>query len=258
MKETPLPTPNALSRRRFLQQTAGSPPRCCSLGAATRPTRRHRTPAATPTTAPLSAAIGPFTPANAPLGVGRGIHPGRVVWAHDPAVTRWSGKEGAWWTDANLDPAGVAEMLRQSLLALTGASDNAAAWNALFRHYNAASGRGDHGYTPDQKIAVKLNLNVVNAHAYTGLGAFSGPAVARSSANSSRRGSSASLSTYDATDSSRTALWRAVADQNSSSCACRLGRRHGREAFSESPSRSLSGDIQGKPHYLPTSSRSDY
>ena len=33
-----------------------------------------------------------------PLGVAKGIHPGRVVWAHDPEVTDWKGPgDGHWW-----------------------------------------------------------------------------------------------------------------------------------------------------------------
>lgn len=36
--------------------------------------------------------MGTFTPAdkpNAPMGVARGIHPGRVAWAHDPQAAVW-------------------------------------------------------------------------------------------------------------------------------------------------------------------------
>ena len=38
---------------------------------------------------------------NAPIGVGKGIFPGRVVWAHEPDAARWDGKTGDWWDDAN-------------------------------------------------------------------------------------------------------------------------------------------------------------
>ncbi len=36
----------------------------------------------------------PFKPGdapNSPIGVGKGIYPGRVVWAHEPGATRWDG-----------------------------------------------------------------------------------------------------------------------------------------------------------------------
>ena len=35
-----------------------------------------------------------------PLGVPRGVAPGRVTWANDPAAVTWDGT-GSWWTDAN-------------------------------------------------------------------------------------------------------------------------------------------------------------
>jgi hypothetical protein len=54
-----------------------------------------------------------FTPApsNVPLGVARGIFPGRVVWTHDPSATHWSGDKKSptdqWWTDQSTDQAKV-------------------------------------------------------------------------------------------------------------------------------------------------------
>jgi hypothetical protein len=35
----------------------------------------------------------------APIGEGKGIHPGRVVWVHDPNATNWKGRTrwaGPW------------------------------------------------------------------------------------------------------------------------------------------------------------------
>jgi hypothetical protein len=40
------------------------------------------------------------------LGVPRGIVPGRVTWAHDPAAVTWDGT-GSWWTDANNNQAAI-------------------------------------------------------------------------------------------------------------------------------------------------------
>jgi hypothetical protein len=48
---------------------------------------------------------------NAPIGIARGIFPGRVVWARDPAATRWAGNwkqnSDQWWTDENTDQTRV-------------------------------------------------------------------------------------------------------------------------------------------------------
>ena len=60
---------------------------------------------------------------NVPIGVARGVFPGRVVWAHDPTATHWSGHIDSatdlWWTDANTDQARVDAMLSTLLRHLT-------------------------------------------------------------------------------------------------------------------------------------------
>jgi len=115
--------------------------------------------------APAAPAVGAepgFTPtdaANSPMGVARGIHLGRVVWMHDPAATSWDGKTGHWWEDACIDQKAVDAMLAASLLRLTGEKTHAAAWGALFRHFNKTHGQADAGYKAGEKIAVKANLN---------------------------------------------------------------------------------------------------
>src|ERR1035437_6252868 len=35
-----------------------------------------------------------------PLGAAKGIHPGRVVWVHDPEVTDWKGPDDGHWGEA--------------------------------------------------------------------------------------------------------------------------------------------------------------
>jgi len=36
---------------------------------------------------------------NEPVGVAKGIFPGRVVWVHNPGVANWDGKTGFWFED---------------------------------------------------------------------------------------------------------------------------------------------------------------
>jgi len=108
----------------------------------------------------------PFVPSdspNQPMGIPAGIHPGRVVWVHDPGATAWTGK-GYWWEDSNIDPVVVERMLSEGLRFVTGKTGDTEAWDALFRHFNQAHGKGDVGHQNGEKIAVKLNLNQVNDH----------------------------------------------------------------------------------------------
>lgn len=56
---------------------------------------------------------------NTPLGTGRGIFPGRVVWNFDPEATKWDGRSDHWWNDENTDPKIVSRMLSDSLQWLT-------------------------------------------------------------------------------------------------------------------------------------------
>ena len=53
-----------------------------------------------------------------PLGVPRGVVPGRVTWAHDPAAVTWDGT-GSWWTDAHNDQSVIDRMVSQSVRGLT-------------------------------------------------------------------------------------------------------------------------------------------
>lgn len=104
-------------------------------------------------------AFAPSEPANQPMGVGKGIHPGRVVWVYEPDATRWDGKTGNWWDDANTDPRLVSAMLSEALRALTGEKSDRRAWEALFRYFNRTHGAGDTGYRQGEKLAIKINAN---------------------------------------------------------------------------------------------------
>jgi len=103
-----------------------------------------------------------FTPgegANQPMGVGKGIHPGRVVWVHEPDATRWDGKTGDWWDDANTDGKIVRQMVSSALRGLTARQSDKQAWEALFRHFNQTRKLGDVGYRSGEKVVIKINAN---------------------------------------------------------------------------------------------------
>ncbi len=48
-------------------------------------------------------------------------------------------------------------MLSNALRALTGKSSDYAAWDAIFRNFNQQRGKGNVGYTPGEKIGIKIN-----------------------------------------------------------------------------------------------------
>jgi hypothetical protein len=98
-----------------------------------------------------------------PIGVGRGIVPGRVVWAHDRHAVSWAG-QGAWWADAYNDQAAIDRMVSRSIRALGDRQTDADAWQALFRYYNRTHGRADAGYRRGEKVAIKANLNNTTGH----------------------------------------------------------------------------------------------
>jgi hypothetical protein len=106
-------------------------------------------------------------PANDPIGVAKGVNPGRVAWIHDPNATSWPGGANPfslpyWWDSNCINQEVVTEMLSKALRALTGKSTDADAWDAIFRNFNQQKGNGDVGYTAGEKIAIKINWVLSN------------------------------------------------------------------------------------------------
>jgi uncharacterized protein (DUF362 family) len=99
-----------------------------------------------------------FEPTLSPLGVPRGVVPGRVTWAHDPAAVTWDGT-GSWWTDANNNQAVIDRMVSRSIRGLTNQKSDAQAWSAMFHYFNRTHYRGNVGYKAGEKVAIKPNLN---------------------------------------------------------------------------------------------------
>jgi len=118
--------------------------------------------------APVAAADPPVP--NDPIGVPRGIYPGRVVWVHNPNATDWAGTnyagddigDGYWWQSSHTDQAVVDEMLSRAVRGVAGAATDGAAWDAIFRHFNQNHGHGDIGYQPGERITIKVNLVTAN------------------------------------------------------------------------------------------------
>lgn len=94
------------------------------------------------------------------LGAAQGEHPGRVVWVHAPDATDWAGPESEqpWYDDVCTNPAVVDAMMAAGIRSLAGKPTEAAAWEALFQHFNEGKAREAKGYAAGEKIAIKLNL----------------------------------------------------------------------------------------------------
>ncbi|MCC6859306.1 MAG: DUF362 domain-containing protein [Bryobacterales bacterium] len=101
----------------------------------------------------------PAEPANRPIGIGAGIHPGRVAWAYEPKVAKWDGKTGNWWDDQCTDPRLIDEMVSGSLQLLAGERNDRDAWRQLFKYFNDTRKQGKGGYRKGERIAIKLNSN---------------------------------------------------------------------------------------------------
>jgi len=99
----------------------------------------------------------PSDPPNSPMGVAKGVFPGRVVWAYDPGLAKWNGTSNYLWEDRYTDPNVARTMMSRSIRALAGSPDQAQAWDAIFRHFNRTHSGEDIGYQAGEKIAIKVN-----------------------------------------------------------------------------------------------------
>jgi uncharacterized protein (DUF362 family) len=259
-----MPKKLSLSRRQFLKLTTlttgtiagqslltacGPNPAAGPAATAGQPLPGTLTPTAEPTltATPL--------PGNV-LGVGRGIFPARVVWAHNPLASAWDGKTDFWWEEKFTDRNLVNEMLSYSLQQLTGQSSDKAAWDALFTDFKTQRGKSG-GYQPGEKIAIKTNLNGTKTHGGTKNDSFVSPAVASALLIQLVQAgvNPGDITVYDAS--------RAVPDPIVDACRTpELAGVHfadfiggnGREVCQRDLSQPVrwSVDTQGNPAYLPT------
>jgi hypothetical protein len=107
---------------------------------------------------PTSPVDGP----NAPIGKGNGINPGRVIWAWNPAATNENCKnvidnDDFYFNPVNVDQKVISDMVSGSVRKISGKSDLKNGWNALFKYHNQKKKKGDKGYTPGEKIFIKIN-----------------------------------------------------------------------------------------------------
>lgn len=100
---------------------------------------------------------GTFTPSdapNSPIGVARGINPGRVAWSYDLSACNWNGSSNYWWSTANNDQTKITTLLNNIVCSVAGQTTVQASWDALFKFKNNGT-----AYAKGEKIFIKLNLN---------------------------------------------------------------------------------------------------
>ncbi len=98
--------------------------------------------------------------ANQPMGVGQGIHPGRVVWIHNADATNESctnEQSDPYYSSDNTNQTIVTSMVEQAILKLTGEATISNAWDGIFKNFNVKKGRGERTYIAGEKIFIKIN-----------------------------------------------------------------------------------------------------
>jgi hypothetical protein len=96
---------------------------------------------------------------NQPIGTGKGLNPGRVVWTRDAKAASWGGSgDGHWWESRATNETALDNMMSRAIRELSGKSSDAAAWDALFRHFKSTHGDGEGGYAKGEKVTIKANL----------------------------------------------------------------------------------------------------
>jgi hypothetical protein len=105
---------------------------------------------------------GPEDGPNMPFGQGKGINPGSVIWAWNPAATNENCKNiidnnDFYFNPANADQKVISEMVTSSVKKLGGKNDLKRAWNELFKYHNQQKGKKEKGYSAGEKILIKIN-----------------------------------------------------------------------------------------------------
>ena len=97
---------------------------------------------------------------NQPVGIARGVFPGRVVWVWDPKSTNENCTNlfgDGWFMEKNTDLTVVNSMLADVVKKLSGKNTIKDSWDTFFKYFNNQHGKGDVGYTEGEKIFIRTN-----------------------------------------------------------------------------------------------------
>jgi hypothetical protein len=114
------------------------------------------TPSVNTSTQDISTKMGPDDGPNQPMGTALGINPGRVIWAWDKEATNENCND-YFFKPENTNQKVVSRMFIESVNKLAGKSNSAESWDAIFRYFNNKTHQVNKGYTPGEKIFIKIN-----------------------------------------------------------------------------------------------------
>jgi len=111
---------------------------------------------------------GPEDGPNKPIGIARGIFPGRVVWIWNPDATNEKFEHNSlekydfFWQPENYNQEVISKMFKDGILKLAGKKDLAKSWDAIFKNFNEKKLNKTKGYTKGEKIFIKINQGQAN------------------------------------------------------------------------------------------------
>jgi len=111
---------------------------------------------------------GPEDGPNQPIGEGKGIFPGRVVWIWNPDATNEKfehnslAKYDFFWQPENYNQEVISKMFSDGILKLAGKKNLAKSWDAIFKNFNQNKLNRKIGYTKGEKIFIKINQGQAN------------------------------------------------------------------------------------------------
>lgn len=95
---------------------------------------------------------------NAPIGIAKGIFPGRVAWVYNPNAAKWNGTGNYWVAGVN-PQAEYNKSFTAGINSLSGGSTDSESWDKIFKWFNSTHNRQVSGYQTGDKIAIKINQN---------------------------------------------------------------------------------------------------
>jgi hypothetical protein len=106
---------------------------------------------------------GPDDGPNQPMGIGKGIYPGRVVWVWDPKATNEHCVNAYdLFKPENTNQGVVNRMVVDGIKKLGGSTGLDESWEAIFRYFNSQKKGSSTGYTQGEKIFIKINQGTAN------------------------------------------------------------------------------------------------